>query len=174
MAEPTPPASDPSMEDILASIRRILNEDEAPKAAVGSADGVLQLDESMMVGAPTPPPPPPLPSPEQTPVAVAMPLAIPEITQAAPTTDVAVATADVAVATADVAVVTGESVASLLRRLVANREPVVVHRGGPTIEDMVREEIRPLLQAWLDANLPSLVERHVRLEIERVVGRAIP
>ena len=166
MAEPAPPASDPSMEDILASIRRILNEDEAPKAAVGSADGVLQLAESMMVGAPTPPPPP-LPSPEQTPVAVAMPLAIPEITQAAPTTDVAVATADVAV-------VTGESVASLLRRLVANREPVVVHRGGPTIEDMVREEIRPLLQAWLDANLPSLVERHVRLEIERVVGRAIP
>ena len=31
MAEPTPPATDPSMDDILASIRRILNEDEAPK-----------------------------------------------------------------------------------------------------------------------------------------------
>jgi len=38
----------------------------------------------------------------------------------------------------------------------------------------VREEIRPLLQAWLDANLPALVERQVRVEIERVVGRALP
>ena len=49
-----------------------------------------------------------------------------------------------------------------------------VHSGGPTIEDIVREEMRPLLKAWLDANLPPLVERLVRAEIERVVGRAVP
>ena len=60
-AAPTPPpsnepATDPSMEDILASIRRILNEDEAPKPAPDPAppaevvhDGVLVLDASMMV-----------------------------------------------------------------------------------------------------------------------------
>ena len=48
-----------------------------------------------------------------------------------------------------------------------------MHRGGPTIEDLVREEVRPLLKAWLDANLPPVVERLVRAEIERVVGRAI-
>ena len=47
----------------------------------------------------------------------------------------------------------------------------VVHRGGPSIEDVVREEIRPLLKEWLDAHLPPLVERLVRAEIERVVGR---
>jgi cell pole-organizing protein PopZ len=45
--------------------------------------------------------------------------------------------------------------------------------GGPTLEDMVREEIRPLLKAWLDENLPPVVERLVRAEIERVVGRAV-
>ena len=47
-------------------------------------------------------------------------------------------------------------------------------RGGPTLEDMVREELRPLLKTWLDTNLPALVERLVRAEIERVVGRAAP
>ena len=49
-----------------------------------------------------------------------------------------------------------------------------VHSGGPTIEDIVREELRPLLKAWLDTNLPPLVERLVRVEIERVVGRVAP
>ena len=49
-----------------------------------------------------------------------------------------------------------------------------VHAGGPTIEDIVRDEIRPMLKQWLDANLPPLVERLVRTEIERVVGRAEP
>jgi hypothetical protein len=49
-----------------------------------------------------------------------------------------------------------------------------VHTGGPTIEDIVREELRPLLKAWLDANLPPMVERLVRTEIERVVGRFAP
>ena len=49
-----------------------------------------------------------------------------------------------------------------------------VRSNGPTIEDIVREELRPLLKAWLDANLPPMVERLVRAEIERVVGRAVP
>ena len=74
----------------------------------------------------------------------------------------------------EIADATTESVGALLRRLVAERAQVAVHRGGPTIEDLVREEIRPLLHAWLDANLPALVERQVRVEIERVVGRALP
>jgi cell pole-organizing protein PopZ len=64
------------------------------------------------------------------------------------------------------------SVDMLLRTLMTDREPVLVHRGGPTIEDVVREEVRTLLKVWLDANLPPMVERLVRSEIERVVGRA--
>ena len=65
------------------------------------------------------------------------------------------------------------SVGSLVRTLTAERT-TQVYTGGPTIEDLVREELRPLLKAWLDANLPPLVERLVRAEIERVVGRAVP
>jgi len=37
-----------------------------------------------------------------------------------------------------------------------------------TLEDLVQEMLRPMLKAWLDDNLPSLVERIVRDEIERV------
>jgi cell pole-organizing protein PopZ len=61
----------------------------------------------------------------------------------------------------------------MLRTLIAEREQVAVRPGGPSLEDLVRAEIRPLLQQWLDTNLPPMVERLVRAEIERVVGRAI-
>ena len=37
-----------------------------------------------------------------------------------------------------------------------------------SLEDLVRELLRPLLKAWLDENLPGMVERLVRSEIERV------
>ncbi|MBV9736275.1 MAG: DUF2497 domain-containing protein, partial [Acidisphaera sp.] len=64
------------------------------------------------------------------------------------------------------------AIKNLVRTMAAERS-APVHRGGPTIEDVVREELRPLLKAWLDTNLPPLVERLVRAEIERVVGRAV-
>jgi uncharacterized protein len=42
----------------------------------------------------------------------------------------------------------------------------------PTLEGIVREMLRPLLQTWLDGHLPDIVERLVREEIARVVGEA--
>ncbi|WP_291960336.1 DUF2497 domain-containing protein [Chelatococcus sp.] len=39
---------------------------------------------------------------------------------------------------------------------------------SPSMEDFVREMLRPMLKSWLDEHLPSLVERLVRQEIERV------
>lgn len=44
--------------------------------------------------------------------------------------------------------------------------------GGRTVDDLVREALEPMLREWLDANLPALVERLVRQEIERMVRRA--
>ncbi len=73
----------------------------------------------------------------------------------------------------EAAAAAASSVGSLVRTLAAERT-MQVHSGGPTIEDIVREELRPLLKAWLDTNLPPMVERLVRAEIERVVGRAVP
>ena len=74
---------------------------------------------------------------------------------------------------AEAAAAATTSVGSLLRTLSAERT-TQVYTGGPTIEDVVRAELRPLLKQWLDTNLPSLVERLVRAEIERVVSRAVP
>lgn len=53
------------------------------------------------------------------------------------------------------------------------RSPAVSSSGGPTLEDLARDTLRPLIKQWLDAHLPALVERLVRIEIERVVGRAV-
>ena len=44
----------------------------------------------------------------------------------------------------------------------------VLVQNGRTLEDLVKEMLRPLLKSWLDDNLPGLVERLVRAEIERV------
>ena len=71
-----------------------------------------------------------------------------------------------------VAAAAAASVGTLLRAVAANRSSAVT-RGGPSIEDVVRAELRPMLKDWLDAHLPSLVERLVRVEIERVLGKAL-
>ena len=44
----------------------------------------------------------------------------------------------------------------------------VLVQNARTLEDLVKEMLRPLLKTWLDDNLPGLVERLVRAEIERV------
>jgi Uncharacterized protein conserved in bacteria len=59
---------------------------------------------------------------------------------------------------------TGASVASSFEALTSN----ISGQGARTLEDLVREMLRPMLKAWLDDNLPALVERLVRQEIERV------
>ena len=43
-----------------------------------------------------------------------------------------------------------------------------------TLEDLVREMLQPMLRSWLDDNLPTLVERLVLVEIERIAGRKPP
>ena len=177
MSQPptTPPpggvTADQSMEDILASIRRILNEDEAapgaaaappaapsaPAAPAPQAEAApLILTEEMMVSPPVPAPEAPshMPaSPEPTPAPAPMP------------------SADALLAPA-VAAAAAASVGRLLQAVSADRTATVT-RGGPSIEDVVREELRPLLKDWLDQHLPGMVERLVRAEIERVVGRAL-
>jgi cell pole-organizing protein PopZ len=177
----TPESADPSMEEILASIRRILNDDDSP-AEVAEAGGaaaeeedVLVLDDSMLVAAPrepeAAPPPAPLPPPEAE-----MPAPAPAVEVAMPVPvadpwDQLMATPNLVAP--ETAAAAASSVGSLVRTLAADRA-TRVYGGGPTLEDMVRGELRPLLKEWLDTHLPPLVERLVRAEIERVVGREVP
>ncbi len=200
MSSPTTPGSptpnpaegqDPSMEDILASIRRILSEEEPAPEATSSApplaaspalpaeppeEDVLDLDASMMVPDPVPPRPevPEAPAIRSAPTAPVVAAPVP-----AAASPLAPAVAPVAPpmpedglmeqATTEVA---ASSIVNLVRTIASERA-TQVHRGGPTIEDLVREEIRPVLKLWLDTNLPPLVERLVQAEIQRVVGRAL-
>jgi len=72
---------------------------------------------------------------------------------------------------ASAAAAAGASMGALVQ--VLSQRQTQIYRGGPTLEDIVREELRPLLKTWLDENLPPLVERAVRTEIERVTRGGI-
>jgi uncharacterized protein len=167
---------DQSMEDLLASIRRILNEDEvavpplagpAPKAAVPVDEPVTEpfdLTEDMLVSDPVqgPLPVPAVETPPSPPVRLVA-ATVPADPSAEP---------DRSLLAPAVAAATAASVATMLQAVAANRSSAVT-RGGPSIEDVVRAELRPMLKEWLDAHLPGLVERLVRVEIERVLGQAL-
>jgi cell pole-organizing protein PopZ len=60
--------------------------------------------------------------------------------------------------------VTGAAVDSAFNALAQT----VLSQNARTLEDLVREMLRPMLKSWLDDNLPGMVERMVRAEIERV------
>jgi hypothetical protein len=59
---------------------------------------------------------------------------------------------------------TNEAVALSFGALSANLDV----RSAELADSMVREMLRPMLKQWLDENLPAIVERLVRAEIERV------
>ena len=158
------------MEEILASIRRIISDDQPspaeaakPVAAVSPAENdppaVSEeedvLDLTMPVQAAAPVIEPRAPSPPPAPVMVAEPAYVPPpmpTVAVAPTSEMLISqTTDAAVA---------QSFGSLAH--------TVLSQNARTIDDVVKEMLRPMLKTWLDDNLPLIVERLVRAEIERV------
>lgn len=177
MAETRPPAAaatnagepDPSMDDILASIRRILSEDEqanpqppnSTNPVRPATDDVLDLDDTMLVAEPAPEPvrhrPPDDDHREDTGVMQ----------------DIETPTAGLIAPEAQTA--TANAMGSLRRTIEARASAAsapTLRSGGPTLEEVVRDELRPMLKNWLDANLPTMVERLVAAEIERLVARS--
>ena len=163
------PADDPSMEDILASIRRILHDEPAvPDAGAPSATpepaahevspspDVFVLDQTMLIEEP--------PHVADHPFEHNLPE---DRREAAPAP---MAQAGEPLLAPSSAAAASASMGALVRVLGQQQTPV--YRGGPTLEDMVREEIRPLVKSWLDEHLPAMVERMVRAEIARVTGVA--
>jgi cell pole-organizing protein PopZ len=229
-------AAEPSMEEILASIRRILKEDEGQMAAADGDededDDVLVLDASMVAApadistatqlpvdtgliaahdaapvttyhepmhfasepeietqayglAPEPVAPEPVMAtelPELHPEPAPVPYfeestAAPELhaTQWAGEHDKETSMEDQlqppdGLVGDNVSHAINSSIGALISSISTDRA-VSITRGGLTIEDIVREEIRPVLKAWFDTHLPSLVERIVRAEIGRVIDR---
>jgi uncharacterized protein len=182
---------EPSMEEILASIRRIIAEDgDGPTAAeAGRHEEILELTEvveedgtvvSLTPGGkkpmlePVPSVPPPAPAPP------------PQVKRAAgPPPEPAFETKPVAALEPEPArgerLVSGAaaaaSIAAMSQLTAAPARPaqmgtMALGDAGRTLEDLVRELLRPMLKDWLDVQLPKIVERLVQEEIQRMSREA--
>ena len=134
---------EPSMEDILASIKKVIAEEKELRTAVEaveeprdvdegeSGDDVLELDQPIDTPAPSDLGPPLLDE--------------------------------------DMAETTRHSLEELSTVAATVPPP---HSVNP-LEEMVREMLRPILKEWLDEHLPNIVNEHVKREISRITGRKL-
>jgi uncharacterized protein len=148
--------AEPSMEEILSSIKRIIAEDSeaalsgprvkravglTPLAAPEAPDDeeVLELTDPVAQDAA---------EPEVAPVAASKPEKKPVLVS--PATEEA----------------SRSSLAALSALIV---KPEVT--GSDTLEGLVRDMLKPMLAEWLDTNLPAIVEQQVAQEIARITAR---
>jgi len=210
-------AQEPSMEEILASIRRIIADDDAgkpqkpepapkpvaaapppatgpaPEPAAMSQDDIDAMLSTFDQPAPTPSPPPkpePEPEPEADVLDLTEAMAMPEPEPPAfrtiasepdvmfaeppasepepppppPRRAVAAPSPPAALEQPILSAATSAAVDAAFHSLAQT----VLVQNARTLEDLVKEMLRPMLKTWLDDNLPNLVERLVRAEIERV------
>jgi uncharacterized protein len=194
------PQQEPSMEEILASIRRIISDEPGAAPAAKADDGVLDLTPDMQVNGsngahvmpesepapPSPPQPAPAPTmdalmasfetnkpePPLAPETVAAFAPLPEPEPASTYTPPPLTTAPAPSMTVDdrlISMHTEAAAAAALSGLSALGQ----HKFETgTVEALVRELLKPLLKEWLDANLPTIIERMVEGEIERLSRRA--
>jgi cell pole-organizing protein PopZ len=59
-----------------------------------------------------------------------------------------------------------------LAKALLNKRDIAIGSREMTLEGLIREILRPLLREWLDQNLPYLIERLVKKEIDHMVNRA--
>jgi cell pole-organizing protein PopZ len=155
---------DQTMEEILASIRRIISEDEAVAAAPAhDGDGPLVLSEDDVL----PPEPAPGAEPEaeihdpETPEA--RPEAPPEMSEPP-----AMSPPQSPTAAEPDALVSAPAASSAALAFGALERSVAMPAPGRSLEDVVREMLRPMLKAWLDEHLPAIVQAQVAAEVERI------
>jgi len=136
--------AEPSMEEILSSIKRVIEESEAAPAA--------------RKNRPVRPMPPP-PAAEREEV-----LELSDRATTPPATEEPAKPEPII--SPDVAEATRGPLETLSRMIV---KPDVA--GSDTLEGLVREMLRPMLREWLDTHLPEIVEAMVAREIARISGR---
>ncbi len=179
---------EPSMEEILASIRRIISEDGEPAKPV-TAPAPVTVTAPVAAPAPVVAPSPPVaaasaPAPAPIPPAPVLPMSdVLELTEVveepapapkpAPVPAPALESGEDSLVSVNVAAAATGSLTSLMsakrqteRGMSENQ--MALGNAGATIESIVREEIRPILKAWLDQNLTPMVERMVQREIQRI------
>ena len=184
-------AHEPSMEEILASIRSIIADDRqpvvarpAPKPDAGPSGPqiVYSKDESPPARAAEPPPPAEPPTPKvvwsqpqlqaTAPGSAPRPEPAPAVAEAAPKPELAAAEAGPKPESAPAAAEAGPLLSDQADQAVSAAfdalSTSLALQSSELAENVAREILRPLLKTWLDENLPSMVERLVRAEIQRV------
>lgn len=64
-----------------------------------------------------------------------------------------------------------ENLAALAMLAEPGAKPQIVRSGETSLESLTRELMRPMLAEWLDKNLPAMVEKMVQAEIARIAGK---
>jgi uncharacterized protein len=152
-------AHEPSMEEILASIRNIIAEDPAKGAALKTS---LPAPAPQIVYSKDAAPPHGDTSGLSQPPDATAPRVVwrkPEAVEAEPAADAVQRSADPLLSPE-----ASEAVALSFGALSANLEV----RSAELADSMVRDMLRPMVKEWLDDNLPTMVERLVRDEIQRI------
>ena len=168
MADKTP-EQEPSIEEILASIRQIISDDDDDKAPVEAA---------APAPAPKPEPtPPPAPKPEPAPAPAAPVEDVLELTDPIPEPVPKVEfepTPDPAQDDSILSDKTRQAAISSMAKLAGNMPIGRSREYGPvTLEDLVREMLNPMLREWMDDNLPRMVERIVQKELEKLAREVL-
>ncbi len=212
MSEPKNATSDPSMDDILASIRKIISDDEARAQVTGQPvasqpvasqlavkpgpsapgtaraepattlhDDVLLLTDiietsaqeggnAVAVRLPRKEPARPTEIPRQLATSTTKPLAGRTVANG-PVVSPALVGGGTTEATTLAIARLNQAVQDSVPAPAAHEPGPSLDGNGKTVEDLVKEMLRPMLQEWLDRNLPPMVERYVEREILRLTRR---
>lgn len=193
-------AQEPTMEEILASIRRIISEDDAPAAEAAPAPAPEPEPEPSPALTDAPPSQEPEPqeeeeildltdryeapaaetigdldvsAPADEPEPEPFPAAFAEPERAAaPEPAPSASSVPYDSLVGESAAAASASAFAGLSAAFRQPEPVPTGGVGPTIDDLARALLRPMLKDWLDANLPGIVEAAVKKEVERIARSA--
>ena len=200
MSEPT--SQEPTMEEILASIRRIISEDEVPAeegaeapeaedepeaedGAEAEVEAEVEPDEAPME-APEPvrvaafaPEPAPVFDDEDDILDLTEPYKAQEPAPVFQSEDLeAYAPPPAKAAPAPMPVIEEPIVSQVAEAAAASAfghlaQTIAMPGHGRTLEDVVRELLRPMLKTWLDENLPTIVQATVDEEVSRIARRRL-
>ena len=137
-------AREPSMEEILASIKKVIAEDKGARIAEAAVPPIVDYREDRSEDA------------DEEILELNEPLAPP---------------ADLGPPLLDEDAAETSRTAFEQLTTVAATAPAVA-QANP-LEELVREMLRPLLKQWLDDHLPGLIDEHVKREISRITGRPL-
>ncbi len=174
----TKPEQEPSIEEILASIRQIISDDEQPREP-----------EAVVEPEPAPPPPPPPPPPVEEPKFAdvleltneireepkfTIPVEPPKVIPAPKPVEMDFSDSEEGIFSESAA----EATASAFSRLVGNfpvereENKTIYADGRVTLEDIVKDMLRPMLRDWVNTHVPKMVERLVEKELEKLARQA--